>query len=54
MLTLILFNCLNFSYSAGIHFFYASPDDSLYIIGTIAAVASIVLPILMSFLLLLG
>jgi hypothetical protein len=48
MLTLLLFNCYNFAYSAGIHFNYASKDDSLYTAGTIAAVLSIVLPILMA------
>lgn len=48
LLTLILFNCFNFAYSAGIHFNYAYKDDSLYTAGTIAAVLAIVLPILMA------
>ena len=47
LLTLILFNCFNFAYSAGIHFQYNSPSDNLYIWGTVAAVASLVLPLLM-------
>jgi hypothetical protein len=48
LLTLILFNCLNFAYSAGIHFKYASRDDSLYLLGTLAAVATLVIPVLMA------
>lgn len=48
LLTLILFNCFNFAYSAGIHFAYAPKDDSLYTAGTVAAVLSIVLPVLMA------
>jgi hypothetical protein len=48
LLTLILFNCFNFAYSVGIHFNYASHDDSLYLWGTLAAVATIVIPILMA------
>jgi hypothetical protein len=48
LLTLILFNCLNFAYSVGIHFRYASTDDSLYTLGTVAAVLTLILPILMA------
>lgn len=48
LLTLLLFNCYNFAYSAGIHFNYAPSDDSLYTAGTIAAILSLVLPILMA------
>jgi hypothetical protein len=45
---LILFNCLNFAYSAGIHFKYAIPEDSLYVLGTLAAIATLVIPVLMA------
>ena len=48
LLTMILFNILNFSYSAGIHFKYAPKDDSLYGIGTFAAVLTLILPVLMA------
>ena len=44
--TLVLFNCLNFAYCVGLHFAYADPSDSLYLYGTIAAVASLVIPLL--------
>ena len=47
LLTLILFNCFNFAYSSGLHFAYADRSDSLYTLGTIAAVTTIVLPLLM-------
>ena len=47
LLALILFNCFNFSYSAGLHFAYADPADSLFIWGTLAAVGSLVVPVLM-------
>lgn len=52
LLTLILFNCLNFAYSAGLHFNYAPKDDSLYSLGTIAAIAVIIIPIIMAIMLL--
>jgi hypothetical protein len=48
LLTLILFNCFNFAYSAGLHFNYAATDDSLYAVGTVAAVLSIILPVIMA------
>jgi len=48
LLTLILFNCYNFAYSAGLHFYYATPSDSLYALGTVAAVATIIIPIAMA------
>ena len=48
LLTLILFNCLNFAYSAGIRFRYAIPEDNLYLFGTLAAVATLVIPVLMA------
>lgn len=48
LLTLILFNCYNFAYSAGLHFYYATPSDSLYALGTVAAVATIIIPITMA------
>jgi hypothetical protein len=48
LLTLILFNCLNFAYSAGIHFRYAIPEDNLYLLGTLAAVATLIIPIMMA------
>ncbi len=48
LLTLILFNCLNFAYSAGIHFRYATSDDSLYLLGTLAATATLIIPVLMA------
>lgn len=51
LLTLILFNCFNFAYSAGLHYTYADRSDSLYIWGTLAAVASMVVPFMMLFLL---
>jgi hypothetical protein len=47
VLTLILFNSYNFSYSAGLHFRYASTSDPLYILGTIAAVTTLILSFLM-------
>ena len=48
LLTLILFNQLNFAYTAGIHFHYAPEADSLYTLGTLAAIASIIIPALMA------
>ena len=48
LLTMILFNCLNFAYSAGIHFKYASVDDSLYTLGTLAAACTLIIPVLMA------
>lgn len=48
LLTLLLFNCFNFSYSAGIHFAYAPRNDSLYPLGTVAAVLALVLPVMMA------
>lgn len=48
LLTLILFNCFNFAYSAGIHFNYAPKDDSLYDAGTAAAILALIVPILMA------
>lgn len=48
LLTLILFNCFNFAYSAGLHFSYAPKDDYLYNIGTVAAVLALVLPVVMA------
>jgi hypothetical protein len=48
LLTLILFNCFNFAYSAGLHFRYSSPDDSLYVLGTVAAVMTLVLQVAMA------
>lgn len=46
---MILFNCFNFSYSSGLHFAYADKSDSLYLLGTIAAVSTIVIPLMMIF-----
>jgi hypothetical protein len=43
LLTLVLFNCFNFAYSAKLHFTHASPDDSLYALGTFAAIFSLAL-----------
>ncbi len=54
LLTLILFNCFNFAYSAGIHFTYAPEDDSLYQLGTFAAVVAVVLPLVMALALVLA
>jgi hypothetical protein len=48
LLTLILFNCLNFAYSAGIHFRYAAHNDDLYLFGTLAAVATLLIPVMMA------
>lgn len=43
LLTLVLFNCFNLAFSAGLHFVYAEKDDPLYVIGCVAAVFSLVL-----------
>jgi hypothetical protein len=48
LLTLILFNCFNFAYSAGLHFNYAPRNDSLYTAGTVAAILALVVPFLMA------
>lgn len=48
LLTLILFNCFNFAYSAGLHFNYDPHNDNLYTLGTIAAVLALVLPVFMA------
>ena len=48
LLTLILFNCFNFAYSAGLHFVFADRNDYLYNIGTVAAVSTIILCLLMA------
>jgi hypothetical protein len=48
LLTLILFNCFNFAYSAGLHFRYASPEDSLYVLGTVAAITTLILQVAMA------
>jgi len=47
LLTLILFNCFNFAYCAGLHLAYADPNDELYIWGTVAAAGSLVVPLMM-------
>jgi hypothetical protein len=47
LLTLILFNCFNFAYCAGLHFSYADPQDSLYVMGTLAAICAILIPLMM-------
>lgn len=47
LLTLILFNCYNFAYSVGIHYRYASSDDSLYALGTLTATLTLIFPIIM-------
>ena len=47
LLTLILFNCFNFSYSSGLHFAYADHNDSLYALGTLAALTTIIIPLVM-------
>jgi len=47
LLTLILFNCFNFAYCAGLHFSYADPNDSLYVLGTVAAICAILIPLMM-------
>ena len=51
LLTLILFNCFNFSYSSGLHFAYADHNDSLYALGTLAAITTILIPLLIVFIL---
>ena len=51
LLTLILFNMLNFAYSTGIHFKYAPKEDPLFIWGTLAAVSTLLIPLLMVFIL---
>jgi len=47
LLTLILFNMFNFAYAAGIHFRYAPSEDSLYPLGTLVAVLTLVIPVAM-------
>jgi hypothetical protein len=47
LLTLILFNCFNFAYSAGIHYRYASTDDDLYTLGTLTATLTLIFPVIM-------
>ena len=47
MLTLVLFNCLNFAYCSGLHFSYADTDDHLFAFGTFAALCSLLIPLLM-------
>ena len=47
LLTLILFNCFNFAYSSGLHFAYADRSDSLYLLGTVAAISTILIPLMM-------
>ena len=43
-ITLILFNCFNWSFSAGVHWKYANPkDDPLYVLGTCAIVITFAL-----------
>ena len=54
LLTLILFNELNFAYSAGLHFKYAPKQDPLYFMGTIAAACTLVIPVLMAIALLVS
>jgi hypothetical protein len=48
LLTLILFNALNFAYTTGLHFRYAPSQDSLYFMGTLAAVGTLIIPVLMA------
>jgi hypothetical protein len=48
VLTLILFNCFNFAYCVGLHFAYAGKADYLYVWGTFAAVASLLIPFTMA------
>lgn len=43
LLTLIMFNCFNIAYSAGIHFTYNTPDQPLHQAGTVAAVLSLMI-----------
>lgn len=47
LLTIVLFNCFNFAYCVGLHFAYADRNDYLYFWGTLAAVASLVIPLMM-------
>jgi hypothetical protein len=47
LLTLLLFNCFNFAYSAGLHFAFADRTDYLYGIGSVAAVCTILISLLM-------
>jgi hypothetical protein len=39
--TLILFNIFNISFSAGVHWKYASPNDDSYIISTLILVGTL-------------
>lgn len=45
VLTLVLFSSFNFAYCAGLHFTFADKNDSLYTLGTVAAVVSLLLPL---------
>jgi hypothetical protein len=54
LLTLILFNMLNFAYSAGLHFRYAPKEDHLYFMGTIVAICTLVIPVVMAVALLIS
>lgn len=45
VLTLVLFNSFNFAYCSGLHFTFADKNDSLYTLGTVAAVVSLLLPL---------
>ena len=47
LITIVLFNCFNFAYCVGLHFAYADRNDYLYFWGTVAAVASLVVPLIM-------
>jgi hypothetical protein len=48
LLTLILFNALNFAYTAGVHLRYAPKNDPLYLLGTLGASGTLIIPVLMA------
>jgi hypothetical protein len=48
LLTLLLFNSFNISYSAGIHFIYESENSTMHLYGSVAAVASLIVMVLMA------
>ena len=50
-LTLILFNCFNVAFSAGIHWKYAQPEDEFYVLSSFGLYFSLCIMLLVVFLL---
>jgi hypothetical protein len=42
-ITLVLFNCFNVSFSAGIHWKHAEHTDSYYVLSSVMLIASVIL-----------